>query len=108
VALAETAFAGGLGMEIDLAMVPQEGIDRDDYLLFSESQSRFVATVSPNDQKEFEDILKGEDSALSPIAFDAFGVITASPFLSLLGTTGEILMRESISDLKSAWQKTLS
>ena len=45
VALAESAFAGGLGAEIDLASVPQAGVFRDDYLLFSESQSRFVITV---------------------------------------------------------------
>lgn len=108
VALAETSFAGGLGMEIDLARVPQEGIDRDDYLLFSESQSRFVATVSPDHQKEFEEILRGEDSTLSPFAFAAIGEITASPFLSLRGITGEILMRESIAELKAVWQKTLS
>ena len=47
VALAETAFAGGLGLEIDLGAVPAEGITRNDALLFSESQSRFVVTVSP-------------------------------------------------------------
>ena len=45
VTLAESAFAGGLGAEADLASVPQAGVFRDDYLLFSESQSRFVITV---------------------------------------------------------------
>ena len=45
VAIAESAFAGGLGAEIDLAAVPRAGVFRDDYLLFSESQSRFVITV---------------------------------------------------------------
>ena len=39
IALAESAFAGGFGMEVDLSKVPAEGIERDDYLLFSESQS---------------------------------------------------------------------
>ena len=48
VALAETAFAGGLGLTVDLRAVPAEGIGRDDELLFSESQSRFVVTVRPN------------------------------------------------------------
>ena len=51
VALAETAFAGGLGMEIDLRKVPHKGIERNDLLLFSESQSRFVVTLDPSKKK---------------------------------------------------------
>ena len=47
VALAKVAFAGELGMEIDLRKVPAEDCYRDDYLLFSESGSRFVVTVAP-------------------------------------------------------------
>ena len=50
VALAETAFAGALGMEVDLRKVPSSGVDRNDFLLFSESQSRFVVTVHPENQ----------------------------------------------------------
>ncbi|MDD5154803.1 MAG: AIR synthase-related protein, partial [Desulfovibrionales bacterium] len=53
VALAETAFSGGLGMKIDLAAVPGEDIKRDDFLLFSESQSRFVVTVHPDREEAF-------------------------------------------------------
>ena len=41
VALAEMAFAGGLGLKIDLAAVPVETGMRADEILFSESQSRF-------------------------------------------------------------------
>jgi phosphoribosylformylglycinamidine synthase len=108
VALAETAFAGGLGMEIDLARAPREGVDRDDYLLFSETQSRFVATVSPDKQKEFEEVIRGGSQDLSPNVFAAVGELTASPFLSMRGITGEPLMRESIAELKAAWQRTLS
>jgi len=42
VALAEVAFAGGLGMDIDLNFVPYRGKKRNDYILFSETASRFV------------------------------------------------------------------
>ena len=55
VALAETAFAGGLGLSVDLSRVPCSGIYRDDYLLFSESQSRFIVTVSPDCRDRFEE-----------------------------------------------------
>jgi phosphoribosylformylglycinamidine synthase len=108
VALAETAFAGGLGMDVDLGKVPREAISRDDYLLFSESQSRFVVTVSPDRQEEFENIMRGDISSPPPFGFAAVGEVTASPFLNLRGTNGETLMRESITELKAAWQQTLS
>ncbi len=54
IALAETAFAGGLGMEVDLRQVPRRDLARDDYLLFSETASRFVVTVSPANRAAFE------------------------------------------------------
>jgi phosphoribosylformylglycinamidine synthase len=108
VALAETSFAGGLGMDVDLGKVPREAIGRDDYLLFSESQSRFVVTVSPDRQEEFENIMRGDISSPPPFGFAAVGEVTAAPFLNLRGTNGETLMRESIAELKAAWQQTLS
>ncbi|HQK78952.1 MAG TPA: AIR synthase-related protein, partial [Syntrophales bacterium] len=54
IALAETAFAGGLGMDVDLRQVPRRDLHRDDYLLFSETASRFVVTVSPANRAAFE------------------------------------------------------
>jgi phosphoribosylformylglycinamidine synthase len=60
VAAAEMAFAGGLGMSLSLKDVPLgEDIARDDYLLFSESNSRFLVEVSPEDRKDFKDVLGG-------------------------------------------------
>ena len=41
-------------MEIDLRKVPNSNISRDDYLLFSESASRIVVTISPEKKEEFE------------------------------------------------------
>ena len=57
--LAESAFAGGLGIEVDLSRIPQKSIYRDDFLLFSESQSRFVVTIREGDISAFEKIFKG-------------------------------------------------
>ena len=59
VALAETAFAGMLGMNIDLNDVPYQGKKRNDYILFSETASRFVVTIHPEDQSKFEKIMAG-------------------------------------------------
>ena len=69
IALAETAFAGGLGMEVELGKVPRRGLDRDDYVLFSETASRFVVTVAPDKREEFEAVMReirGDTSHISP------------------------------------------
>jgi len=101
IALAETAFAGGLGMDVDLSRVPREGIERDDYLFFSESQSRFVATVSPKSREEFEGILAGNIIACA-------GKITSNKTFRVYGTNGETIVEEDINDLKKVWQKPLN
>ncbi len=100
VALAETGFAGGLGLDIDLGKVPMEDIDREDILLFSESQSRFVITVSPAKKEEFENTMAG-------IAIAQVGTVIDDPVLQLQGFAGEIILNETMAELKSCWQKTL-
>jgi phosphoribosylformylglycinamidine synthase len=99
-ALAEVAFAGGLGMEADLRRVPAEGVDRDDFLLFSESQSRFVATVHPENQKAFEDALRGN-------AFAQAGRVSAGHEFKVAGLQGTVVIRAHIDELKEAWKKPL-
>ncbi|MFH0820201.1 MAG: AIR synthase-related protein, partial [Candidatus Peregrinibacteria bacterium] len=54
VALAKMAIAGELGLEVDLTKVSCENVERKDHLLFSETQSRFVMTIDPKNQKKFE------------------------------------------------------
>ncbi len=100
VALAETAFSGNLGMTIDLGTVPSDGIDRDDILLFSETQSRFVVTVAPEAAAEFEKVMQGADCARA-------GRITGDGVFELAGLSGSAVVREQVSALKEAWQKTL-
>ncbi len=53
VAITESAFSGGFGAKIDLTKVPCGDITRDDIILFSESQSRLIVSVSPKDEKRF-------------------------------------------------------
>jgi phosphoribosylformylglycinamidine synthase len=100
VALAESAFAGGLGMSIDLALVPSSGIDRDDTLLFSESQSRFVVTLPPAAEDSFEEIMKGT-------VFNQVGIVLAEGLLKMNGIRGNRIIEEDISELKAAWKKPL-
>ncbi|MEI8172948.1 MAG: AIR synthase-related protein [Deltaproteobacteria bacterium] len=101
VALAETAFAGGLGLFIDFALVPSEGIDRNDTLLFSESQSRFVVTISPEAKDPFEDMMKG-------VVIGCVGVVLSEGVLKIDGFRGNRIIEEDIHLLKAIWQKPLN
>jgi len=100
VALAESAFAGGFGMEVDLGKVPAEGIERDDYLLFSESQSRFVVTIHPEKKEAYLAIMKG-------IALGEIGKVTKGRKFVVIGLKGKKTIHGDIYKLKEAWQRTL-
>lgn len=100
IALAETAFSGGFGMSVDLARVPHSGIDRDDTLLFSESQSRFVVTILPAAKVAFEEFMQG-------IIIGHVGTVLAEGLLKIQGINGNMIVEEDISGLKAAWQKPL-
>ncbi len=100
VALAESAFAGELGMTIDLSRVPAKEIDRNDALLFSESPSRFVATITPEDQRPFEALFSG-------LSFGLVGKTTAERELRITGIEGRLICLEGLDDLREAWQRPL-
>ncbi len=99
VCLAEKAFSGGLGMDIDLSAVPAEEIDRVDHLLFSESQSRFVVTVRPENKEAFEDIMS--DSVIGLV-----GEVSTSKRL-VMTYDGKEVINEPVEELKKAWQSPL-
>jgi phosphoribosylformylglycinamidine synthase II len=100
VALAESAFAGGSGMEVDLRKVPVEGIERDDYLLFSESQSRFVVTIHPAKQKAFLAAMKGA-------VVGEIGTVVKGKSFVVTGLQGKKIIQGDIYKMKVAWQRTL-
>ncbi len=101
VALAETAFAGGLGIEADLGRAPAEGVSRNDELLFSESAGRFVVTVRPDRAGAFEAALEGAP-------FARVGRVTEAPELVLRGLDGRVVVRAGVDALKRAWQAPLA
>ena len=101
VALAEMAFAGGLGAKIQLKAVPLgEPIDRDDFIFFSESNSRFVVEVAPGNKEKFEEVM-GNTS------FAQIGQVTNSELLEVYGVDGKKVVAASLGELKEAWQKPL-
>ena len=76
------------------------GTDYDDEMLFSESQSRFVVTVRPENKRAFEAALAG-----SLIA--CVGTVTAEGLFRVKGLRGSVILEEKIGDLKEEWQRTL-
>ncbi len=101
VAVAEMAFAGGLGARVSLGAVPLgEPIDRDDFILFSESNSRFLVEVAPESKGEFEKIMAG-------ISLANIGQVTDSEVLQIYGLDGKRIVAESLGELKEAWQKPI-
>jgi len=101
VAVAEMAFAGGLGATIQLKAVPLgEPVERDDFILFAESNSRFLVEVSPERQNAFEEIMKDTTHAL-------IGQVTDSETLEVYGLNQNKVVALPLADLKEAWQKPL-
>ena len=100
VALAESAFAGGYGMRVDLAGVEgAEGL-REDKILFSESQSRLLVTVHPQHQTDFEQLFAGQSCRM-------IGSVCEQPVLQVFGTQGRELLAVPLAELKEAWQAPL-
>jgi len=103
VAAAESAFAGGYGMKLDISALPWKGDydgRSDAALLFSESASRHLVTIHPENRSEFEAAMKGS-------AFAVAGVVTEETELVITGLSGRVIVRSSLTELKRAWQRTL-
>jgi len=101
VALAEMAFSGKLGVTARLDQVALKGkINRDDTVLFSESNSRFIVEVDPKNKNRFEQILKG-------ISFGLIGRVEDTPEFIVYGLNNQVCINAYIQDLKEAWQRPL-
>jgi phosphoribosylformylglycinamidine synthase len=100
VAAAEMAFAGNLGLQIEVSKVGPEDLPMP-VALFSESPSRFLVEVAPANQKAFEALM-----AKAPVFAIDVGKVTGDKKLAVLGKD-EVLVSETLADLKEAWQKPL-
>jgi phosphoribosylformylglycinamidine synthase len=102
VALAEMAFAGGLGAKIDLAHVPHAG-SRDPHTaavqLFSESNTRFLCEVPKEHAAAFE-------RALAGVPFGKLGEVIPSADLQV-ALDGHPVVVVGLDRLKAAWQSPL-
>ena len=90
VALAETTFGYGYGAEVEL---PAAGLPLATQL-FSESHSRFLATVAPEDVVAFEQLLGGRATRLGRVTPD--GQLTVRH-------AGQTVVSASTATLRAAW-----
>ncbi len=101
IALSQTAFAGNLGMKIDLQKIPVQNLKRDDKILYSESPGRFVVTISLDKKEEFENILK-----INNCVFSEIGRVDQNDTFLVVGLKENVIINSNIKDLKEAWKKT--
>ncbi|MCX7769557.1 MAG: phosphoribosylformylglycinamidine synthase subunit PurL [Proteobacteria bacterium] len=99
VAVAEMAFSGGLGCEIDLERLPSEGNLSTIELLFSESAGRIIFTAKEKHLKDIEKIFNG-------LPFAKIGHVTDGQLLKI-SYKNQVIIQENIFTLKECWQKTL-
>lgn len=101
-ALAEMAFSGNLGADIDLrVMGAHSGLEHDAVLLFSESNTRFVVEVAPANVERFRELFAG-----LPLA--ELGTVSALPRLVVRGMTNETRIDAALDELKQAWKSPLA
>ena len=101
VAAAEMAFAGGFGLEIELHKVQGKELTRNDFVLFSESNSRFLIEVAEADRKDFEGLMKGKNCTL-------IGKVIEEQKLLVFGLDGKVVVDASLEVLRHSWKKTLN
>jgi phosphoribosylformylglycinamidine synthase len=101
VALAEMAFAGGYGATLIMKSIPYAGqTQRDDMLLFSESNSRFLVEVSAENKVPFERAMQG-------VVCKVIGQVLDNPYLFYYGQKENLCLRADINELKDIWKKPL-
>jgi len=98
VAVAEMAFAGGVGA--DLTELADIGL-ADAVLLFAEAPTRFILEVRPGQAAALEECL-GPD-----LPWRKLGQTTREPRLRIAGGSGEWVVWAALNSLKEAWQKPL-
>ncbi|MFA4891193.1 MAG: AIR synthase-related protein [Candidatus Gracilibacteria bacterium] len=100
IGLAKKVISGQLGLEIDISKVPTKESLRNDYLLFSETQSRFLVTINPKNKARFEKVLAKH-------IFAEIGRVIEGPSLIIKNSDKEII-NLSIKDLDKAYKSTFS
>ena len=101
VTLAEAAFSGKAGLEIDLCSLPMDDDISKAAMLFGESPSRLVVEISPENLETVAKLFAG-------LPFAALGRATSHHTNLVVEWGNETLINESLTDLKSLWKNGLA
>jgi len=108
VSAAEMAFAGGLGAEIDLGGVPRsEDAVETAVLLFSESNTRFLVEVRPENAGPFEALMLKAGPTPQGVPHKRIGRVVDTGMLRINDVDGAPVVQAELISLKEAWQKPL-
>jgi len=100
VAAAEMAFSGGQGIRLDLRKVPRaRNMRRNDHILFSESNSRFLVEVPEKSREDFE-------ALMGKTVCSTIGRVEKDERFSVYGLDGKRVVDASLSELRDAWKST--
>lgn len=89
VALAESAFENNFGIDVQVSMPV--------HYLFSETQSRFVLSITPENQLAFESFMQGKAKKL--------GKVTTSGELNIQTTDQKVLLKTT--EAKELWEEAI-
>ncbi|MHC4372641.1 MAG: phosphoribosylformylglycinamidine synthase subunit PurL [Planctomycetota bacterium] len=102
VALAEMAFAGGLGIEVDLrGLAVSADCIKADMMLFSESNSRYLVEIQPENFDAFAKLMLN-------LPFGQIGEVIENKKLLIHDAQQKKVIDADLETLKQAWQKPLA
>jgi phosphoribosylformylglycinamidine synthase II len=99
VSLAEMAFAGEYGMKINLGAIKTQGTLNDTEILYSETPSRIIIAVSPENAHEIVNLF-GEDAQF-------IGTSVEEKKLAIVGQNQNPIIDQDIQAFKRAWKEPL-
>ena len=95
------AFSSKYGIELDLRNVPKtKELTRNDYVLFSESNSRFLVEVAEKHRAGFESLMKD-------VVCVKVGKVQKDTYLSVKGLDGKQVIHADLEKLRRRWKNTL-
>ncbi len=107
VALAKTAMAGRLGMDVSLEDLPGDA-SRDDFALYSESQGRMIVTIDPKDRERLEEILSCK--GVSSQSYSQIGTVTGGSagggMFNVRGKEGNRIMSLDVDEMLDRYRST--
>jgi len=102
VAISEMVISSDFGAEVYLRNVPRVDVNRDDILLFSESNSRFVLEVDKSFEYDFINLMNKWDCPGNVI-----GRVVDEPYIKIYGLKGDLIIDLENKVLRDFWRSGL-